>query len=78
MERVNLNVFRLRLPDSYPGNPEEEVEKILGHKRVGKSRTLKFLARWAGYGPQFDQWLTARDLTNSPDLLWEYRKKEGL
>ncbi|KIM34730.1 hypothetical protein M413DRAFT_35741, partial [Hebeloma cylindrosporum] len=66
-------VYRLRLPDNYPGkSPEYEVERIVGHKRVGVKRLLRYLVRWVGYGPQFDLWLSDRDLRNSPALLREY------
>ena len=72
---------RTTLPDS-PLRKEEsreyEVESILGHKRVGKTKALKYLVRWAGYGPQFDEWLTARDLRNASDVLREYRKRNNL
>ena len=109
-ECVNPKVYRLRLPDKYPGSPvfniehlkayhepteegrttipdsalrkeesqEYEVESILGHKRAGKSKALKYLVRWSGYGPQFDEWLTARDLRNASDILREYRKRHNL
>ena len=109
-ECVNPKVYRLRLPDKYPGSPifniehlkayqepteegrttlpdsplrkeesrEYEVESILGHKRVGKTKALKYLVRWTGYGPQFDEWLTARDLRNASDVLREYQKRNNL
>jgi len=28
---------------------EYKVESILGHKRVGKLKALKYLVRWSGY-----------------------------
>jgi len=111
LEAVNENVYRLRLPDSYPGSPvinvehlrkyvepapgeersqlpdstfrkekspEYEVECILGHKRVGVRKSLQYLVRWVGYGPQFDLWLTERDLRNSPVLLRDYKRQARL
>ena len=109
-ECVNPKVYRLHLPDKYPGSPvfniehlkayrdpteegrtqmpestlwkeespEYEVEAILGHKRTGKTKTLKYLVRWLGYGPQFDEWLTAHDLRNASEVLREYRKRNNL
>lgn len=59
-------------------SPEYEVEKIIGHKRVGRKAALRYLIRWANYGPQFDTWATARDLKNSAELLSEYRKEHNL
>lgn len=111
VQKINPNVFRLRMGDNYPGSPvinihhlkkyysddthqnrtslpdsfvrklesqEYEVEKIVGHKRVGKKAALQYLIRWAHYGPQFDTWVTARDLKNSAELLMEYRRLHNL
>ena len=109
-ECVNPKVYRLRLPDKYPGSPvfniehlkvyhkpneegrttmpdstlrkeesqEYEVESILGHKNTGRMRMLKYLIQWSGYGPQFDEWLTARDLRNASVILREYWKRHNL
>ena len=111
MQKINPNVYRLRMGDNYPGSPviniqhlkkyetdttyqdrtslpdsfvrkpeseEFEVEKIVGHRKVGKRATLQYLIRWANYGPQFDTWGTATDLKNSPILLNNYRAKHNL
>ena len=111
VQKVNPNVFRLRMGDNYPGSPviniqhlkkyitdsthhertilpdsfvrkpeskEYEVEKIVGHKRVGKRASLRYLIRWVGYGPQFDTWGTATDLKNAAELLREYRSSHNL
>ena len=111
LQKINPNVYRLRMGDNYPGSPviniqhlkryetdtthqnrtslpdsfvrkpeseEFEVEKIVGHRRVGRRATLQYLIRWANYGPQFDTWGTATDLKNSPILLNDYRVKHNL
>ena len=111
IQRINPNVYRLRMGDNYPGSPviniqhlkkyetdtthqersslpdsfvrrqeseEFEVEKIVGHRRVGKRATLQYLIRWANYGPQFDTWGTATDLKNAPIILSDYRAKHNL
>jgi len=57
---------------------EYEVKSILGHKRISNSKTLKYLVRWSGYGPQFNEWLIARNLHNASDILWEYRKHNNI
>ncbi|KAJ7461413.1 hypothetical protein B0H11DRAFT_2241833 [Mycena galericulata] len=56
---------------------EYEVEKIVGHRRFKKGRIQKYLVRWENYGPQFDEWKTERELTNSPMILAEYKKKHN-
>ena len=111
VEKVNNNVYHLRLPDSYPGSPvinishlrkyiepppgetrtqlvdggfrkeespEYEVERILGHKRVGAKKALRYLVRWVGYRPQFDLWLSEFDLRNSPQILRDYKRREHI
>jgi hypothetical protein len=73
-ERVTLPETR----DRKPASEEYQVEKIIGHRfnrRLGK---VEFLVRWEGYGPQFDQWINARDLRNAPRILFEYRSQHGL
>ena len=59
---------------------EYEVERIIGHKpeRKGNRRIVKFLTRWKGYGPQFDEWLTEKDMRNAPAIVREYKKQHGL
>ena len=109
-QRINPNVFRLRMSDKYPGLPvfniqhlkkyeesppewgertvmpesrrlrkeseEFEVEAIVGHRRKGK--TLQYLVRWEGYGPQFDTWEPHKGLRNAPIVLNEYRRLHNL
>lgn len=72
---------RTLLPNSFVRKPESqefEVEKIVGHKCVGKKATLRYLIWWAKYGLQFDTWATAIDLKNSPLLLKEYCAQHNL
>jgi len=57
---------------------EFEVEKIMGHWRVRKKTTLKYLIRWVNYSLQFDTWCTATDLKNSLIILKEYCTKHNL
>ena len=111
LQKINPNVYHLRMGDNYPGSPiinvqhlkkykpdttnedrtllpnsfvqkpeseEFEVEKIVGHKRVGKKAALRYLIWWAKYGLQFDTWATATDLKNLPLLLKEYRAQHNL
>ena len=47
--------------------PEYQVDKIIDHKKVGKSN-IKYLVRWTGYGPEDDQWISARDLDDNKAL----------
>jgi hypothetical protein len=69
---------RTVLPDTRTKLPSVEyaVEKIVGHRR--KNGSWQYLLRWEGFDPQFNSWVTTRDLKNAPDLLHEYRKLHGL
>jgi hypothetical protein len=76
-----FGVDRTTLPEmrnDEEATEEFPVERIIGHRRVGKKKTLEFLLRWEGYGPQFDTWQTARDLKNAHGVLAEYKKKNNL
>lgn len=42
-------------PIATPDGPEHVVEKILDRRTVG--RGFQYLVRWAGYGPEHDEWL---------------------
>ncbi|HXP49451.1 MAG TPA: hypothetical protein VN922_05840, partial [Bacteroidia bacterium] len=59
--------------------PEYEVERIIDEKlkKRGSRRIRMFKTRFAGYGPEFDEWLTAGQLKNAPDVLkdWEARSQ---
>ena len=49
-----------------------EIERIID-KKITKGGRVRYLIRWTGYGPEFDQWMTVKQLTNAPELIkaWE-------
>ena len=59
-------------PEEVEGEEEYEVEKILAHRRVG--RTSKYLVRWKGYSSYHDSWQSEEDLANCQELLTEFKK----
>ena len=59
-------------PEEVEGKEEYEVEKILAHRRVG--RTSKYLIRWKGYSSYHDSWQPEEDLANCQELLMEFKK----
>ncbi|KZT67213.1 hypothetical protein DAEQUDRAFT_653373, partial [Daedalea quercina L-15889] len=62
-------VYKLSLPDTYPMNPEWEVEDIVGWRRNrARNNKLEFLIRWKGYGPTEDSWASEFDLRNAQEL----------
>ncbi|CCO34027.1 hypothetical protein BN14_08119 [Rhizoctonia solani AG-1 IB] len=64
--------------ESFEEAPEYEVEKIVDEElaKQGLKRVRKYKIRWKGYGPEFDEWLTAYWLRNAPEVLaeWKLRK----
>ncbi len=68
--------FKQPSPDLIEGEYEYEVERILKHRKQG--RTTAYLIRWKGYQPHDDSWELERNLTNAADLLSQYKKDKGL
>jgi hypothetical protein len=54
------------------GQQEYEVEKILDHRKRG--RTTQYLVRWKGYGRDDDTWEPADNLKNAKEKIKEYEK----
>jgi hypothetical protein len=59
------------LPDIIEGEPEFEVEQIVGSRRAGKKRTLQYKVRWKGYAPAHDSWEPANQV-HAPELIKRY------
>ena len=61
---------------------EFEVERILKEstrKGRGGRRHAIFLTRFVGYGPEYDEWLTANQLRNAPEVMEAWREeRKGL
>ena len=61
-------------PDLLEGEPEWEVEEILGSRRHGRKKQLQFLVRWKGYSPAHDSWVDKSDL-HAPNLLQDFLRR---
>ena len=59
-------------PDIIEGEPEFEVEQIVGSRRVGRKRTLEYRVRWKGYSSAHDSWEPAKHV-RAPELIKEYQ-----
>ncbi len=55
-----------------------ELEHLLNRRvtRRGRNATprTEYLARWKGYGPEYDTWLSVKELGDAKDLVDEYDK----
>nr|GAT59874.1 TY3B-TY3B protein [Mycena chlorophos] len=57
--------------DDFDTLPEVEIERIIAERlyKVKGRRVRKYKVRWQGFGPEHDEWLTARRLRNAPKIL---------
>jgi tRNA nucleotidyltransferase/poly(A) polymerase len=60
--------------------PEWEVEEILDEKMIkkGQRKQRRYLTRFVGYPPEWDEWLSRQQLTNAPRILKEWELKQRL
>jgi hypothetical protein len=59
-------------PDLVEGEPEWEVEQILGDRTYRRKK--QYLIRWKGYAPAHDSWQDESDI-HAPELLEAYKRK---
>lgn len=66
--------------EDFDKKPEYEVEEIIDEKMVkkGQRRQRRYLTRFVGYSPEWDEWLSKQQLTNSPMVLKEWELKQRL
>ncbi|KAF6240570.1 hypothetical protein HO173_001240 [Letharia columbiana] len=48
-----------------------QLGSILSTRR-GKGHSVEYLARWKGYGPEYDQWYNVKQLGDAPELVKDY------
>jgi hypothetical protein len=60
-------------PEIVKGDPEFEVEQIIGSRRVGKRKSLQYKIRWKGYSPAHDSWEPATQV-HAPKLIRKFQK----
>jgi hypothetical protein len=66
--------FKHPLPEIIDGQEHYEVRAVLGSKRVGRNKKLKYLLAWEGYADADNSWEFA-DTINAPDLIREFHQK---
>jgi hypothetical protein len=59
-------------PDIIDGQPEYEVEEIIGSRRVGAKKTLQYKVRWKGYSQAHDSWEPSAAI-KAPRLIKQYQ-----
>lgn len=46
-------------------------------KRPTKSGKPMYKARWKGYSPEWDEWMSMKDLENCQELVEEYKSRSA-
>ena len=62
-------------PELVEGEPEYEVETLLGSRHKGRGRKLEYLVGWKGWGPAHDSWEPKENL-HADDLVQEFHRRE--
>lgn len=60
--------------------PEFDIEGIVAErmrKGRGGRRLKEYRVRWTGYAPEFDEWLSKRQLRNAPEIVNEWLKRSN-
>lgn len=61
-------------PDIIEGEPEYEVEAIIGHRTQRKKK--QFLIKWKGYGHEYNTWEPEQHLEHAQEALNDYYKQQ--
>jgi hypothetical protein len=61
-------------PDLIGGEEEYEVERIINHRRQGRSKALQYLIKWKGYPESDNTWEPAHQV-HAPDLIKAYQRR---
>lgn len=73
-ERQTKHLNRLDFKDL----PEFEVDKIISERtrKVNKRNRKEYKVRFSGYGEEYDEWLTKRQLKNAPEVMEKWNKRK--
>ena len=62
-------------PDVIDGEPEWEVEEIIGVRTFGRRREKQYRVKWKGYNAAHDSWEPASNV-HAPDLIEKFHKRQ--
>lgn len=61
-------------PELIDGEPEWEIEEILGSRHHGRKRGLQYLVKWVGYPSSDNSWEPAENV-HAPELVDDFHKR---
>jgi hypothetical protein len=61
------------------GTEEWEIHSLVKKRTIGRgnNKQVQYLARWKGYGPEYDQWLNESELDNAQELIKDFEEAEA-
>ena len=59
-------------PDLIGEEEQYEVEQVLDERNYGRWRKKQYLVKWKGYPDSDNQWLDAKDMENTQELIAEF------
>jgi hypothetical protein len=62
-------------PDVINGEPEWEVDEVIGLRTFGRRKEKQYRIRWKGYSPAHDTWEPAANV-HAPELIQDFLKKK--
>ena len=64
-------------PDLINGEEEQEIERIISHRRYGKTKKLQYLIKWKGFPDSDNEWVDPAHM-HASDLVSKYHRKHPL
>jgi chromobox protein 1 len=56
------------------GEEEYQVERIMGHQKMGQVKELQYLVKWLGYPDSNNTWEPVAQI-HAPDLIKQYQQQ---
>lgn len=56
---------------------EWEIEALIDKRTIGRGK-IQYLARWKGWGDEYDQWIDKKNLLNPKELIEDYEGISGM
>jgi hypothetical protein len=80
LEPAKTDPFEREIAPTSPvviaGEDEYEIETIIKAAMRERGKKQHYLVRWKGYGPEYDEWISAENLDHAKDLVEEFKLRE--